>query len=347
MRKITCQNSKSRHSNCDEGTSNYNKEFCDRHILVFGEEMQNRLSSLNIGIVAVGGLGILTTELLMRLFPRKLTWIEFDHISKSNLNRFTGSTIHDAKKETPKSTLASRLVRKFNREQEFVSINGNFLELQNQEKFKECDYLFVTADSVAVRLAANQLCLAHGIPMLDLGTGASVGKTGLRSSGGQIIRIMPDSGFCLVCSELYNLSDAMAEFMDDEEYKRQQDLGYVRGADIPDPQVYALNMMTASWAVWILMRSVAGEDLNFDVLAIDALNFNTYIWTEKKRKPNNCPICGSNGIVFGGDKVDFLLKDIDKTKTRSDSKVYCNSKLSDKKERSNAKIRSKSNQGKK
>jgi len=298
--------------NCKKKLSSINKDIsdiCSRHILVFGSDIQERISSLAVGVVSVGGLGSVLIELLMRLFPKKLIFIDDDIVEVSNLNRLTGASLIDAKLKTKKVDLISRNILKFNPDQVIVPIHGDFLKEGNQEKLKQCDFIFGASDSNAVRIATNHLCLAHGIPYLDCGVGAFVEKGQLRAAGGQVIKILPDSGFCLHCSGMFDIGKAMNEFLSDEEKKRQEDQGYIRGTNINAPQVYALNMSVASQAVWMFMRMVSGEEIDFDGIAIDAKDFKSHTWKESTRENQNCPTCGISGISFGGDTVDLLCKE--------------------------------------
>lgn len=286
-------------------------EVCQPHILVFGREMQERTSGQTITIVGCGGLGILIAELTMRLYPAKVTLIDYDHVSVSNLNRLTGATFQDAEAKTPKVAVAERLIHTFNPDQRIHVINGNFLDRETQEQCKEgdCDVLFCAADSVSARLAANRYCLALGIPELDLGVGAMVENGRLHRAGGQVLRILPESGFCLACSGLVDVELAARDLMSKGELECQQEADYIRNANIAQPQVYALNMMAASWAVWIYMKMIAGEELGFDGLAVDAQNFRAHTWTEQRRTPNNCPVCGDRGSVFTGERAELLVRE--------------------------------------
>ena len=298
--------------NCNNELSSINKninESCSRHILVFGNDIQEKMSSLTVGVVSIGGLGSVLIELLMRLFPRKLIFIDDDIVELSNLNRLTGATLIDAKLKTKKVDLISRNVLRFNPDQVIDPINGDFLKEGNQEKLKQCDFIFGASDSNAVRIATNRLCLAHGIPYLDCGVGAFVEKGQLKAAGGQVIKILPDSGFCLHCAGMFDIAKAMNEFLSDEERKRQEDQGYIRGTNINAPQVYALNMSVASQAVWMFMRMVSGEEIDFDGIAIDAKDFKSHTWKEPRRSINDCTTCGADGIVFKGDDVDVLCKE--------------------------------------
>lgn len=282
------------------------REICTRHVLVFGEDVQQKISDMAVGIVSAGGLGSIIIEQLMRLFPGKLIYCDHDVVQLSNLNRLVGSTVIDSKLGTRKVDLVSRNVLEFNPGQDVKVIHGDFLDKTNQEQFKECDLIFGASDSNAVRIATNRLCLAHGIPYLDCGVGAVVKEGELQAAGGQVIKILPDAGFCLHCSGMFNLKDAMCEFLPDNERLRQQNQGYIKGVQIAAPQVYSLNMMVAAWAVWLFMKIVSGEKLDLDGIAVDAKDFRTHIWKEPSKKINDCPTCGDAGIVFAGDDVDLL-----------------------------------------
>jgi molybdopterin/thiamine biosynthesis adenylyltransferase len=309
MHIINCNPSNHRPSSKENFALAYDPEACHRHMLAFGEETQKLVSSLTIGIVGLGGLGMIILELVMRLFPAKIIAADFDPVSQSNLNRLVGASFEDAKSRILKTELASRHIKTSNPSQSTHMIKGNFLDREVQDEFKICDFIFTTCDRVGPRLAANQLSLAHGIINLDTATGATVSEDGLSSAGGQILILKPDSGFCLACAEIYDIKEAAQDLISTEELKRQSEMGYIKGADIPRPQVYALNMMVASWAVWIFQRLTAGEELDFDGLAVDAKNFQVYTWTERRKNPNNCLICGQHGIVFAGDNFEPLVRE--------------------------------------
>lgn len=299
---------------CNNEVKNLNqastaRDICSRHILVFGEETQRNISESIVGVNSTGGLGFLLLELLMRLFPRKLIFIDKDRVEMSNLNRLTGATPIDARLNTRKVDVASRNILNFNSDQQISAIQGDFLIEANQSKFKECDVIFGATDSNAVRIATNRLCLAHGIPYLDCGSGAVVHDGILTAAGGQVIIILPGSDFCLHCSGMFNVQNTMQEFISDEERNRRADQGYIRGTEIPAPQVYSLNMMVASQAVWLFTRMLCGEKLEFDGISINAKDFQSQPWNEPSKKVNECPTCGTGGIVFQADDVDLLCRE--------------------------------------
>jgi len=307
MQMINCLQNSRRLTGGTRDSVTYDSEACGRHILVFGKEMQERISQLTIGICSLGGLGMLLLEQLMRLYPGKLIVVDHDRVSRSNLNRLTGSTYLDANLDIPKAQLAARHVWSFNPKQELTVVEGDFLELKQQEQFRECDVIFSAFDRIGPRLAANQLCEIHGITLFDVGVGAVVKDGTLQAAGGQVIRVVPGAGFCLSCADIYDKAEAAADFMDMREYQNHLQMGYVRGANIAAPQVYALNMMTASWAVWMFMRLLAGDHCDFDGVAVDAFDWTAAPWLEERKSVNTCPICGNNGMALTGDDGTLLV----------------------------------------
>jgi len=254
-------------------------------------------------------LGSILIEPTTRPFTKWLGHISGYNVELSHLNRLVGATVIDSKLQTRKVDLVTRNILQFNPKQEVIPIHGDFLEKKNQEQFAQCDFIFGGSDSNAVRIATNRLCLAHGIPYLDCGVGAVVKDDQLQAAGGQIIMILPDSGFCLHCSGIFNVEQAMKEFLSADERTRQENQGYIKGVQVAAPQVYGLNMMVAAWAGWMFLRMSSGENLDFDGIAVDAKGFKTYCWGESKPNINDCPTCGAGGIVFNGDDVDMLVRE--------------------------------------
>ena len=58
-----------------------------RNIMFWGEEAQNKISSFHVAIFGLGGVGGYCAEALARSGIGELTLIDFDKVSKSNINR--------------------------------------------------------------------------------------------------------------------------------------------------------------------------------------------------------------------------------------------------------------------
>jgi len=285
----------------------FDEHIYNRTILALGKEAQAIYSNLRAGVTSCGGLACIVIELLSRLGLTDILLCEFDHVEKSNLNRLLGAHFYDGILKTPKALVAARNAFSINPNINLEIVQGDFLEKKNQEKFKSVDILFECSDSPALSFAADRLCLACGIPHFNLKSGAVVENGKLKSVGGQVILIRPDRGFCLQCGNFFDIKEARAEFMDPEEAKRQREMGYVKGETVPQPAVYALNMMVASWAVWMMMLYVLDQDLDFDGISVDALSFQSRVWSEERRE--GCDVCGKDGALFRGDEVQLLTRE--------------------------------------
>ncbi len=204
--------------------------------------------------------------------------------------------------------LASRLITDFNPEQEFTVLRGDFLESKYQMQFKACDVIFSATDNTASRFAVCALGLSNGILVVDVATGIVMKEGGVEVAGGQVYYLTPNSGWCPLCSGLYNQRDISMGLLDAEEYERQREQGYVRGENMVAPQVGALNAILTGYAVWLFMRLVSGEEIEFDGIAVDALRFSAYTWVEERAIPNNCHYCSESGNLMLGDEAELVVR---------------------------------------
>ncbi|HEY2445031.1 MAG TPA: ThiF family adenylyltransferase, partial [Rhizomicrobium sp.] len=72
----------------DDGTL----EVFDRQVRAFGREGQSRITALRIGIVGLGGVGSLVSQMLVHLGIRKFLLIDPDVVEESNLNRVVNAS---------------------------------------------------------------------------------------------------------------------------------------------------------------------------------------------------------------------------------------------------------------
>ncbi len=277
-----------------------------RTIQALGKEAQSTYSNLTVGVVGVGGLGSVVSELLARLPVKKLILIDPDALEMSNLNRFLGASYSDGITRKDKVRVVARQVRMANPFIQIEEVKADFLEKETQLRCKEADVLFGCSDSVAVRLAMSQLALANAIPYFDLGAGAAVEDSELQAVGGQIFKLTPEANFCFHCSDYFDAEEAHGELLNDEEKKRQVKQGYVAGDNIPQPSIYATNMSIASTSVWLMMRYVTSNSIQADGISFNALDCSLNTWqhqVSEDREP--CLVC-SAGCV--GDAMTHLTK---------------------------------------
>ena len=62
-------------------------EIFARNVLYWGEEAQNKILSSHVCVFGLGGVGGFCAETLARSGAGELTLVDFDKVSKTNINR--------------------------------------------------------------------------------------------------------------------------------------------------------------------------------------------------------------------------------------------------------------------
>jgi len=273
----------------------------DRQVRAFGEDFQQRLQRLRVGVVGVGGLGSAIVEQLARLGIHKMVLVDPDRVEYSNLNRLIGSTAMDVRHQTAKTEIGRRLVAGVHEEQARVTTwNRPVDDPDVVRSLAACDMIVAATDNHASRLVVQEIGVAYLRPMLNAGVG-------LEGQDGLIQRILgrasspPVAGpWCLYCRGIVDPNRAARESADHEHQAVFVDRGYLPGT--PDPAVVWVNGGVASLAVSMLHDRVHAYRSNNparDVL-LDLLNLETLSLAEESA-PEDCTVCGSNGLRGLGD----------------------------------------------
>lgn len=166
-------------------------EIFARNILYWGEDSQKKLLSSHVAVFGLGGVGGYCAEALARSGVGELTLIDFDTVSKTNINRqiiALNSTIGQTKTELFKQRL--------------LDINPNIkLNLfddfyQNDFNFENIDYVADAIDTMRSKINLLVKCKALKIPVI--------------SSMGAGNRIHPDK---LYISDISEIHDKKAPFV--------------------------------------------------------------------------------------------------------------------------------------
>ena len=234
----------------------------DRQARLFGDRGQSLLHGAKVGIIGAGGVGALLVLYMARLGVGHLVVVDPDRIDITNLPRVPGATRFDARTwltadgrpkwlrkfgrriSAPKVNIMRRVARRANRDIQFEGIFGDVVDDAIAMRFRDCDFLFLAADSQQSRLVFNALVHQYLIPGIQVGSKITVNK----ESGGiddvfSIVRpVIPDSG-CLWCAQLINRMLLAEEALTQEERERQR---YIE--EVPAPSVITLNGIGASHA---------------------------------------------------------------------------------------------------
>ena len=150
-------------------------EFLSRNILFWGEDSQKKILSSHIAVFGLGGVGGFCAEALVRSGIGELTIVDFDRVSKSNINRqliALNSTIGEYKTDLFKQRLLD-----INPELKLNVINDFYIE---DFKFEGIDYVADAIDTLRSKVNLMKICYEKKVPLISsMGAGNRVDPTKL------------------------------------------------------------------------------------------------------------------------------------------------------------------------
>ena len=148
---------------------------------LLGEEAMVRLAASHVAVFGLGGVGSWCAEALARSGVGRLTLIDRDVVSESNINRqipALSSTVG-----FPKTEVMAARVEDINPRCEVRTLNGTYDAEHREEFLADYDYVADAIDLVSCKLDLICTCLERGIPILSaLGTGNKQDPSLLRIS---------------------------------------------------------------------------------------------------------------------------------------------------------------------
>lgn len=154
-----------------------------RNIGTITEEEQTRLGAASVCIIGCGGLGGYIAENLARIGVGRLTLVDGDVFSVTNLNRQRFSREDNLGKA--KVDEAKKAIAQINSEVVVTTFNGNLTEENAQEIIGDADLVMDALDSIEARLILEDACAECGKYLVH---GA------INSWFGQLALVPPGSG---------------------------------------------------------------------------------------------------------------------------------------------------------
>ena len=228
----------------------------DRQVRMFGAAGQHILKASKVAVVGLGGVGSLVAEYLARLGVGNLVLIDPDEIESSNLSRVVGATQVDVEVSQLKTQIAVRHAREMAVDANLQSVAEDVAHESVAQALRDCDFIFLAADSMRARLVVNALAHQYLIPAIQMGARIRRGGRGsLEDAMCAVRHIRPGTG-CLWCNGLIDPTQLAIEAKSDSERKEQ-----AYGVQEPNPSVITLNAVSAAHAV---------NDFLFDFLELRA-----------------------------------------------------------------------------
>ena len=226
----------------------------DRQVRMLGAAGQHILQASKVAVVGLGGVGSLVAEYLARLGVGNLILIDPDKIESSNLSRVVGATPVDVETGQLKTQIAVRHAREMASHATLQPVAGDVSHHSVAQVLRDCDFIFLAADSMRARLVVNALSHQYLIPVIQMGAKIRQDDCGnLEDAMCAVRHIRPGTG-CLWCNGLIDPTQLAIEAKSDRERKEQ-----AYGVQEPNPSVITLNAVAAAHAV---------NDFLFDFLGL-------------------------------------------------------------------------------
>lgn len=217
-----------------------------RQISFFGEDGQQKLSSLKVAIVGIGGLGTHVLQQLAYLGVKHFTLIDHELVEETNLNRYVGAKFSDVGEQ--KVEVATRIILDINPDATISKIAEPLQTKQAIDSLIESDCIFGCLDNDGARLILNELCRAYMKPYFDMAT--EIYPEGTDTYGGRVTSVLDGNG-CLVCHGRLDLNEASEDLQGDEEKEDKKDIYGIEKNKLggTGPSVVSINGIIASLGV--------------------------------------------------------------------------------------------------
>ena len=215
----------------------------DRQVRMFSADGQQILRSSKVAVVGLGGVGSIVAEHLARLGVGTILLIDPDVIEDSNLSRVVGATHVDVETQQLKIQIAVRHLRELARDAQLMAIDGDVARESVAETLRDCDFIFLAADSMRARLVVNAVAHQYLVPTVQMGTKIRTDESGKIEDAMSVVRHIRPTVGCLWCNGLIDPTQLAIEAKTDEERKEQ-----AYGVQEPNPSVITMNAVAAAHA---------------------------------------------------------------------------------------------------
>lgn len=226
----------------------------DRQVRMFGDIGQALLGEAKVAVIGLGGVGSLLAEYLSRLGVGHLVLVDPDVIDETNLTRVVGATLKDVRHDLLKTAIAARVAEAAQPGISITQIPSDAVHCSVAAQLKDCDFIFLAADSMRARLLANAIAHQFFVPVVQAGAKVRAGDDRALIDVMSAVRHVRPGHACLWCNGFIDAGLLAIESKTEEERKAQ-----AYGTEQPNPSVITLNAVAAAGAV---------NDFLFDFLGL-------------------------------------------------------------------------------
>jgi molybdopterin/thiamine biosynthesis adenylyltransferase len=226
----------------------------DRQVQVFGERGQALLSVLHVGVAGAGATGSAVVEQLLRLGVGRISVVDDDIITPTNITRIHESGRADIGQS--KIDLTVRAAARIGLGSVVIPILGRTTNRDVAWALRQCDVVIGCTDDQAGRGVLSRLAYWYLLPVIDLGVVIEQ-----RRAAAEIyarITVAAIGGPCLVCRGRVDLDIARAEELPVPERDQLINEGYVRQMPNPAPSVVTYTTLVAALGINELLGRLFG-----------------------------------------------------------------------------------------
>ncbi|MHA1284378.1 MAG: HesA/MoeB/ThiF family protein [Promethearchaeota archaeon] len=249
-------------------------ELKDRYIRLkaikeFGYDVNwDELKRFHVGIVGIGGLGCVSSELVARCGVGKITLFDFDDVDVVNLNR---SMFKPKDIGFPKVEVAIKYLSEINPDVEIKGFKNDIMEIEFENVFEreisKMDIILNGLDNIPAREYLNAKCISLNVPYIDAGAS----RSGL---SGYVHPVIPYKTACAKCISSINISPP-------------DDRGEPCVASLPSTMAILASIQVQEMLKYLLNFGTLIDYLMYHMVSGNFLVYNTI-------RDKNCPICGKS-----------------------------------------------------
>jgi len=144
-----------------------------------------------------------------------------------------------------KVDMAGRNIKRANPRAKVSALPRDFVDADVAEQFKDCDYLFLAADTMSARLLFNVIVNQYGVPGVQVGAKVPVDASGQVGDVFCVSRTVRPGHGCLWCNGLINASRLQDEAVPEAVKKGY---AYVNDPGVAAPSVVTMNAVASAHA---------------------------------------------------------------------------------------------------
>jgi hypothetical protein len=237
----------------DSGRTTSTEAF-ERQVRAFGADMQDILAELHVGVVGLGGTGSAVVEQLARLGLGRLTLVDDDVVTVTNITRIHGSVVSDVGRS--KTAVASAGVELIGLRTRTNVVEGKATTRVAMDALRDCDIVFGCTDDHVGRANLARLTTWCLIPLIDSGVMIQTQNDSIEIWC-RVTTTTPESP-CLICWRVVDQARMRVEQLPKSERDGLRREGYVPDLGLPDPSVVTYTTLTASFAVSEMINRLLG-----------------------------------------------------------------------------------------